>query len=122
MKQRKDKTVKCAETALIVFTQTLSKDLDMYVRVDESCANEAPIISANGITTIPINLDEIERITFDFKTNKKIDLPMPMLTQILELKNHIKVVQNYNFENPIKVNSNKCNHCIYNNLCDKCKL
>ena len=72
MKQRKDKTVKCAKTALIVFTQTISRDLDMYVRFDESCINEEPIISANGMTTIPINLDEVERITFDFKTNEII--------------------------------------------------
>lgn len=72
MKQKKDKTVKSAKTALVIFTQTLSKDLDMYVRFDESCVNEEPIISANGITTIPINLDEIERITFDFKTNEII--------------------------------------------------
>ena len=72
MKQKKDKTVKCAKTALIVFTQTVSRELDMYVRVDESCVNEEPIISANGITTLPINLDEIERITFDFKTNEII--------------------------------------------------
>ena len=70
MRQKKDKIVKGAKTALIVFTQTLSKDLDMYVRVDESCANEEPIISANGMTTIPINLNDIERITFDFKTNE----------------------------------------------------
>ena len=75
MKQKKDKIVKCAKTALIVFTQTVSRDLDMYVRldeVDESRVNEEPIISANDITTIPINLDEIERVTFDFKTNEII--------------------------------------------------
>ena len=72
MKQRKDKTVKCAKTALIVFTQTVSRELDMYVRVDESCVNEEPIISTNGIIIIPINLNEIERITFDFKTNEII--------------------------------------------------
>ena len=30
---------------------------------------------------------EVKKLAFfDFKTNKKIDLPMPMLTQILELK------------------------------------
>ena len=30
MKQKKDKTVKSAKTALVIFTQTLSKDLDIY--------------------------------------------------------------------------------------------
>lgn len=66
---------------------------------------------------------EVEKLAFfDFKTQNKIELPLPTAQQITQLQNHIKKVQRFDFHTEIQINSNKCMRCIYNNLCEKSTL
>lgn len=63
---------------------------------------------------------EVKKLAFfDFKSNQKIPIALPNINQINELKKHIKSVKEIDFHMEIKVNTNKCNHCIYSNLCEK---
>lgn len=63
---------------------------------------------------------EVKKLFFyDFKQKQKIKVPLPVQEQINELKSHIKAVQQFDFHSGIITNPNKCNHCIYNNLCEK---
>ena len=63
--------VRAAKTSLLIFAQTLSKDLGMEPTFEEDCV-DAPTISENGMATIPVDVDNVERISFDFKTNEII--------------------------------------------------
>ncbi|MDO4526412.1 MAG: type V CRISPR-associated protein Cas4 [Bacteroidales bacterium] len=64
---------------------------------------------------------EVERLAFyEISTNKMIDIELPDETGKQELINFIKKFKSYNPDStPIKINPNKCIHCIYCNLCDK---
>ena len=69
MGRKKDQIKRAAKTSLVIFAQTLSNDLDMESIFEEGYIDE-PIISKNGMATIPIDVNNIERISFDFKTNE----------------------------------------------------
>lgn len=64
---------------------------------------------------------EIEKLAFyEVSTNKMTYLDLPGEEQRGELKLLIDKMKAYNvLETPIEVNPNKCQHCIYCNLCDK---
>lgn len=59
---------------------------------------------------------------FDFKKNMKIEIPIPSQSDVEELINHIKKIKRFDFNSDLLINPNKCNHCIYNMLCEKSKL
>lgn len=62
----------------------------------------------------------VKRLFFyDFKEKTKIPVEFPTNKNIDELVLHIKTVQRFDFSLDIPINSNKCNRCIYRNLCDK---
>ena len=69
MGRKEDQIKHAAKTSLVIFAQNLSNDLDMESIFEEGCIDE-PIISKNGMATIPIDVNNIERISFDFKTNE----------------------------------------------------
>lgn len=69
MGRKKDQIKRAAKTSLLIFAQTFGEDLNMQVVFDADCT-DAPIISANGTSTIPVDFNNVERISFDFKTNE----------------------------------------------------
>ena len=64
---------------------------------------------------------EVDKLAFyEISTNKMIDVELPGELGKQELIGFIEQFKNYNPSSTVfKVNSNKCIHCIYCNLCDK---
>lgn len=63
---------------------------------------------------------EIESIAFyEISTKKIMPISIPSDTDREELESFIVSFKTFNPLTPIKVNPNKCRHCIYCNLCDK---
>ena len=64
---------------------------------------------------------EVEQLAFyEISTNKMISVELPGETGKQELCNFIEKFKNYAPDSCIiHINSNKCSHCIYSNLCDK---
>lgn len=63
---------------------------------------------------------EIERLAFyEISTNKMIPVNLPSDDEKQELLAFIKKFRDYNIEDDLTININKCRHCIYCNLCDK---
>lgn len=56
---------------------------------------------------------------YEISTNKMIPIEKPTKSQEKEFEAFIEHFVNYNPSLPISVNTNKCTHCIYCNLCDK---
>ena len=61
MGRKKDQIKRAAKTSLAIFAQTLSHDLDMESIFEESCIDRL---------AISVDIDNVERISFDFKTNE----------------------------------------------------
>ena len=61
MGRKKDQIKRAAKTSLVIFAQTLSHDLDMESIFEEACIDRL---------AISVDIDNIERISFDFKTNE----------------------------------------------------
>ena len=63
---------------------------------------------------------EVEQIAFyEISTNKMIPIPLPNESDTIQFAAFIERFQHFNPEDTIPINSNKCKHCIYCNLCDK---
>ncbi len=63
---------------------------------------------------------EVEKLSlYEISTNKMIAVELPNAAEKEELMNFIEKFKNYNPTDVITVNSNKCAHCIYCNMCDK---
>ncbi len=63
---------------------------------------------------------EIDKLAFyAISTNKTFPIDIPTEANKDELQNFIKRFKQYDPTQPLQVNSNKCTHCIYCNLCDK---
>lgn len=64
---------------------------------------------------------EVEELAFyEISTNKMIPVKMPAEEELRQFKRFIERFRLYNpDETGFTVNSNKCRHCIYCNLCDK---
>lgn len=64
---------------------------------------------------------EVEQLAFyEISTNKMIPVELPGELGKLELIEFIEQFKRYNpASTTLLVNSNKCIHCIYCNLCDK---
>ena len=71
MGRKEDQIKHAAKVALVTFAQKLSNDLGMKPIFDEACV-DGPVISENGMATIPVDINNVERISFDFKTNEVI--------------------------------------------------
>jgi CRISPR-associated protein Cas4 len=66
---------------------------------------------------------EIERLAFyEISTNKMIPVNFPSDDEKQELLAFIKKFRDYNIEDDLTININKCRHCIYCNLCDKVNI
>lgn len=46
-------------------------------------------------------------------------IPLPGKTEFNELRQHIRTIAWYDFDKELKINPEKCTHCIYSSLCDK---
>jgi CRISPR-associated exonuclease Cas4 len=65
----------------------------------------------------------VEEISFfSVKDRKTIKIELPGEKEFSELENHVQNIIDFDFNSKIKVNQNKCKHCIYCNLCDKTSL
>lgn len=63
---------------------------------------------------------EVERIAFyEISTNKMITVNLPNNSDIVQFSTFIERFHQFNPAAPLTINSNKCKHCIYCNLCDK---
>ena len=69
MGRKKDQIKRAAKVALVTFAQMLSNDLGMEPTFEEDCV-DGPAISKNGMATIPVDINNVERISFDFQTNE----------------------------------------------------
>ena len=71
MGRKEDQIKHAAKVALVTLAQKLSYDLGMKPTFDEACV-DGPVISKNGMSTVPVDINNVERISFDFKTNEVI--------------------------------------------------
>lgn len=63
---------------------------------------------------------KVDKLAFyETSTNKMIPVALPQEQEILELEAFIKRFREFHPEAEFVVNSNKCTHCIYCNMCDK---
>ena len=63
---------------------------------------------------------EVEQIAFyEISTNKMIPVLLPDENDIKQFADFVESFHLFNPADAISVNSNKCKHCIYCNLCDK---
>jgi len=63
---------------------------------------------------------EVESLFMYSINNKRYyEVLLPGANETLELKNHIKKIARFNFEENFNINPVKCAHCIYSSLCDK---
>lgn len=63
---------------------------------------------------------EIRSIAFyEISTNKMMPISLPSDADRKELESFIASFKSFDPLSPIRVNPNKCRHCIYCNLCDK---
>jgi CRISPR-associated protein Cas4 len=63
---------------------------------------------------------EVEKLAFyALSSNTTFPVEIPTETQKEELKDFIRRFKNYDPQQEISINRNKCTHCIYCNLCDK---
>jgi len=63
---------------------------------------------------------EVEKLAFyAISTNTTFPVDIPKEAQKEELKGFIQRFKDYDPLQEISINMNKCNHCIYCNLCDK---
>lgn len=63
---------------------------------------------------------EVEQIAFyEISTNKMIPVSLPNENDIKQFTTFVENFHQFNPADTIPVNSNKCKHCIYCNLCDK---
>jgi CRISPR-associated protein Cas4 len=66
---------------------------------------------------------DIERLAFyAISTNKTFPVNIPTEENKTELANFILKFKQFNPEEPIITNENKCKHCVYCNLCDKTEV
>jgi len=56
---------------------------------------------------------------YEISTNKMMPISLPSDADRKELESFIAAFKSYDPLRPIRVNPNKCRHCIYCNLCDK---
>lgn len=56
---------------------------------------------------------------YEMTTNKMHYLDLPTDADIAEFQNYLDKFRSYNPSSPININTNKCLHCTYCNLCDK---
>lgn len=66
---------------------------------------------------------QIDKLAFyEISTNKMIPVEIPNEQQVAEFESFLLSFKNYNPGDPIAVNPKKCEHCIYNSLCDKAEV
>lgn len=67
---------------------------------------------------------QVEAIAFyEISTNKMIPIELPGDQGRVELENFLRKFRSFDpLHTPFKINTNKCIHCIYCNLCDKTLL
>ncbi len=65
----------------------------------------------------------IESLAFyEISTNKMHPIDIPTQEDEKEFSDFITKFRNYNPSDSITVIASKCQHCIYNNLCDKAEV
>lgn len=63
---------------------------------------------------------QVDEICFySIRDKKTHPVQLPQQQEFDELRDHIRKIARFDFEEDIKVNPVKCQHCIYASLCDK---
>lgn len=63
---------------------------------------------------------EVKHLAFyEISTNKTLSVPLPNENEIMQFESFIDSFRQFNPEEKITTNPNKCRYCIYCNLCDK---
>ena len=63
---------------------------------------------------------EVERMAFyEMSTHKMTSIALPNENEVMQFSRFIESFHQFNPANTIRINPNKCKHCIYCNLCDK---
>ncbi len=117
----------------------ISNMLGMYGKIDQYFVNDKILVERKyKLTTIYrgyyyqiwTQFLAIEEMGYEVKelyfhsisNNQRISIAKPKPEEIIELKNHIKKIARFDFEQKINVNPEKCKRCIYAALCDKTDL
>lgn len=117
----------------------LSNKFGVYGKIDKYYVNEGKLVESKyeiktlykgyyyqlwaqyfALTEMGYKVNKIQ--FYSIKTNKVFALELPNESNALELKEHIKKIAWFNFEQEITINPEKCKHCIYASLCDKTQL
>lgn len=69
MGRKEDQIKRAAKIALLTFAQKLNNDLGMNSTFEEDCV-DGPIISKGDTCAIPVDINNVERISFNFQTNE----------------------------------------------------
>jgi CRISPR-associated protein Cas4 len=59
---------------------------------------------------------------YSIRDKKTFPVSIPGQKELEELRNHIRKIARFDFEQEMNVNSAKCQHCIYASLCDKTNI
>lgn len=73
-----------------------------------------------ALTEMGYQVDEI--CFYSIRDRQSHPVQLPSLKEYNELKQHIRKIARFDFEEKINVNPAKCHHCIYASLCDKTNI
>jgi CRISPR-associated protein Cas4 len=63
---------------------------------------------------------DVETLAFyEISTNNMISVSLPTEEELAQFRLFIQSYKYYDPSSPLRVNHNKCTHCIYCSLCDK---
>ena len=72
MGQKDDQIKFNAKVSLLNLALALGMDLKIQYVFDKNCISNEPIVSVNDMESLALNINEVEKISFDFKVNKII--------------------------------------------------
>lgn len=121
---------------IILAMPIFSEELGIIGKIDSYCVSEGHLIErkyqlkniyrghlyqiwAQFVCLREMGYDVKKLSFYEISTRKTIPVDIPALEDINELKQVINRYLLFNPEEEIKVNKNKCSHCIYCPMCDK---
>ncbi|MCZ2140840.1 MAG: type V CRISPR-associated protein Cas4 [Bacteroidia bacterium] len=114
----------------------ISNQLGLYGKIDTYYPNQKKLVEskyhiqtiyrgyyyqlwAQYFALIEMGYPIIDLSFYSIKDHKTYPVKIPADTEKQELRNHIRKIAHFDFENFNNTNSVKCAHCIYAALCDK---
>ena len=114
----------------------LSKTLGVYGKIDVYNSDTKTLVErkyqlkriykgqiyqlwAQYFCLIEMGVEIVNLVFYEISTRKTFQIKLPSEQEKTELVSFLESYRNYNPNNTITANPNKCFHCIYSNLCDK---